>query len=141
VFARAVAALITPSRTYHWHGVTTGAATRAFATFGLKRSLQVWLRQLEILYVLGAGFGLAMRMRGWMPVDLDGAELDPADLPAEALAAYAGALEAHGDRAGWLTCTFCGAPAEADCGHVDVYGSHVRSRPPLRAPAGPAVAA
>lgn len=139
IFARAVAALIAPSGTHDWRGITASGGRRAFATFGLKRSWGVWLRELEILYLLGAGFGLAMRMRGWIPVSFDGVELDPADLPADALAAYAEALEAHGDRASWLTCTFCGASAEAACGHVDRYGSHVSSRPPL--PADPAVAA
>jgi hypothetical protein len=142
VFARAVGAHIAPSRTYDWRGVTTSGSKRAYATFGLKRSWGIWLRQLEIVYLVGADFGLAMRTRGWMPVGFDGVELTPADLP-ETLAAYAAALEAHGDRAGWLTCTFdtCRAPAEAACGHVDCWGSHVSSRPPLPRGHPPAVVA
>jgi len=133
VFAQAVAALIAPSRTYNWRGVTTSGETRAYATFGLERSWAVWLRQLEIIYLVGAGFGLAMRAAGWMPVGFDGVELKSAGLCAETLAAYAEALQAHGDRAGWLACTFdaCGAAAEAACGHVDSYGSHVSSCPAL----------
>jgi len=136
VFVQAVAAFIAPSRTYDWRGVTTSGATRAYATFGLERSWAVWLRELEIIYLVGADFGLTMRTRGWMPVGFDGAELEPAGLSIETLSAYAEALEAHGDRAGWLSCNFgaCGAPAEAACGHVDCYGSHVSSRPPLAAP-------
>jgi hypothetical protein len=137
VFARAVAALIAPSRTYDWRGLTASGTRRAYATFGIKRSWDAWLRRVEIIYLVGADFGLALRARGWMPVGIDGVELEPTALPAETLAAYAEALEAHGDRAGWLACTFgdCGAAAEAACGHVDVYGSHVSSRPPLVAPA------
>ncbi len=133
VFAQAVAGLIAPSRIYHWRGVTSSGAKRAYATFGLERSWAVWLHQLKIIFLAGADFGLAMLARGWMPVNFDGVQLDPADLAAETLVAYAEALEAHNDRAGWLTCTFetCRAPAEAACGHVDSYGSHVNSRLPF----------
>jgi hypothetical protein len=130
VFARTVAALIAPSRTYDWRGLTSSGTRRAYATFGIKRSWDAWLGRIEILYLVGADFGLALRARGWVPVGFDGVELEPAALPAGTLAAYTEALEDHGDRAGWLTCTFgdCGAAAEAACGHVDVYGSHVSSR-------------
>jgi hypothetical protein len=133
VFARAVAALIAPSRTYDWRGITASGTRRAYATFGIKRSWDAWLGRIEIIYRVGADFGLALRARGWVPVSFDGVELEPIALPVEILAAYAEALEDHGDRAAWLTCTFgdCGAAVEAACGHVDVHGYHVSSRPPL----------
>lgn len=140
IFARAVGAQTAPPGTRPWKGVTSAGRIISYGTFGLARSWAVWKRELKLVYLAGVGFGLAMGTRGWMPVDFDGDDLDPAALPAEGLAAYAEALAAHGDRAGWLPCPICANRAELACGHVDRYGSHIMDRPLVPGAAGPAEA-
>lgn len=135
-FARAVAAQIAASGSYPWRAIPARGKTRSYKS-GLAASWAVWLREVELVYLVGAPFGLTMSSSGWMPVDFDRVALDPAalaDAPLSALAldVYAAELAIHQDRVGWMTCTFVGclAPPDKDCGHVSTYGWPVSRRPP-----------
>ena len=128
------AALMAPSGTYAWRGVTPAGRTNSYKTFGVARSFRIWKGELLVIYRTDADFGLTLTARGWWPATLDGTLLDPASLPAASLDSYAATLMVHGDRAGWLPCRWegCGA-GPGGCEHVDKWGSEATTSPAMSA--------
>ncbi len=124
-YARAVAGIIAPPGTYRLRGIPISGPILSYASFGVRRSWDVWKRKVKVIYLYGSAVGVAITPRGWWPVSLDGSELDLSDVDPKLLDEYAEMLECHGDRAGWRPCRYegCGADIVTTCDHVDWRGS------------------